>query len=137
MLVVDDYNRTGLKIYFRSVKSSISFTVSIINPKFINDFFYNTLGEFPHFRVINKGIPGINSNFILSKLEENLKECKPDMVVSMIGINDIRQKLAEMMEVAKSQYGGTRLLGMIEQAPATAPEGEVNDQEAPETGSGD
>jgi Tfp pilus assembly protein PilF len=40
------------------------------------------------FRVINKGIPAINTNAILSQLEENLNTYKPDMVIAMMGDND-------------------------------------------------
>jgi len=40
------------------------------------------------FRVINKGICGADSALILSKLRENLRRYKPDMVITMIGAND-------------------------------------------------
>jgi hypothetical protein len=38
--------------------------------------------------VINEGVPGTNTNFILLRLEETLKKHDPDMVISMMGIND-------------------------------------------------
>ncbi|MCM2326246.1 MAG: GDSL-type esterase/lipase family protein [Candidatus Woesearchaeota archaeon] len=38
--------------------------------------------------VINEGVPGTNTNFILLRLEEVLKKHEPDMVISMMGIND-------------------------------------------------
>lgn len=40
------------------------------------------------FSVINKGTPGVDTTHILSRLEDNLRQYKPNMVVAMIGIND-------------------------------------------------
>lgn len=40
------------------------------------------------FRVINGGVEGCDSDFILSHLEENLKRYAPNMVIVMMGIND-------------------------------------------------
>jgi tetratricopeptide (TPR) repeat protein len=40
------------------------------------------------FSVIDKGIDGTNSAVILSQLESNLTQYRPDMVVTMMGIND-------------------------------------------------
>ncbi|MEK6567922.1 MAG: GDSL-type esterase/lipase family protein, partial [Candidatus Omnitrophota bacterium] len=40
------------------------------------------------FSVINKGTPGVDTTYILSRLEDNLRSYKPNMVVAMIGIND-------------------------------------------------
>ncbi|MGE0268125.1 MAG: tetratricopeptide repeat protein [Candidatus Omnitrophota bacterium] len=40
------------------------------------------------FSVINKGIPGIYTEGILARLNENLEKYKPDLVITMIGIND-------------------------------------------------
>ena len=40
------------------------------------------------FKVINKGVDGVDSTFILSKLKGNLDKYGPDMVATMIGIND-------------------------------------------------
>lgn len=45
------------------------------------------------FSVINKGIAGINTSYIISHLEENLNRYKPDMVITMMGINDIVEYL--------------------------------------------
>ncbi|MBS3159152.1 tetratricopeptide repeat protein [Candidatus Woesearchaeota archaeon] len=41
------------------------------------------------FKVFNAGIPGTNTNVILSNLEYNLDKYKPNMVVTMMGLNDI------------------------------------------------
>ncbi|MGZ3724842.1 MAG: GDSL-type esterase/lipase family protein [Pseudobdellovibrio sp.] len=41
------------------------------------------------FRVINAGYPGINTSQILSSLEYNIKKYSPDIIITMIGINDI------------------------------------------------
>ena len=40
------------------------------------------------FSVINKGVPCITSTVILLQLEENLNKYRPDMVITMMGIND-------------------------------------------------
>jgi len=40
------------------------------------------------FRVINEGLVGIDSNIILDNLKDNLNKYTPDIVVTMIGIND-------------------------------------------------
>ncbi|MCM8791813.1 MAG: tetratricopeptide repeat protein [Candidatus Omnitrophica bacterium] len=40
------------------------------------------------FRVINLGRPGVDSNFILQHLEENLSKYNPHIVTVMMGIND-------------------------------------------------
>ncbi|MBD3263576.1 MAG: hypothetical protein GF375_00555, partial [Candidatus Omnitrophica bacterium] len=39
-------------------------------------------------RVINKGVSGADSLFILAHLRENIEEYDPDMVVVMMGFND-------------------------------------------------
>jgi len=41
------------------------------------------------FSVVNKGVIGITTSGILTRLESNLSKYKPNMVVSMIGINDM------------------------------------------------
>ena len=41
-----------------------------------------------HFKVINKSVPGIDTNFILQNVEHWLDEYKPQIVVVMMGIND-------------------------------------------------
>lgn len=40
------------------------------------------------FRVINEGILGVDSGIILANLKDNLNEYAPDIVVTMIGVND-------------------------------------------------
>ena len=40
------------------------------------------------FKIFNEGIPGTNTAFILSRLEENLDKYNPDMVITMVGVND-------------------------------------------------
>ena len=40
------------------------------------------------FSVINKGIPGTNTEDIVARLEDNLDKYAPDMVITMMGIND-------------------------------------------------
>ena len=40
------------------------------------------------FSVIDKGVAGNNTSFILAQLESNLDTYKPDMVIAMMGVND-------------------------------------------------
>jgi len=40
------------------------------------------------FSVIDKGVPGIKTNNIVSSLESNLEAYRPDMVITMMGVND-------------------------------------------------
>jgi tetratricopeptide (TPR) repeat protein len=40
------------------------------------------------FSVINEGIPGIDTQYILARLEDNLNKYKPDMVITMMGAGD-------------------------------------------------
>ena len=40
------------------------------------------------FSVINKGIPAVDSSYIVLQLEDNLAMYKPNMVIAMMGIND-------------------------------------------------
>ncbi|MDD5254984.1 MAG: tetratricopeptide repeat protein, partial [Candidatus Omnitrophica bacterium] len=40
------------------------------------------------FSVVDKGVPGTNTSAILSRLEQNIDEYRPHMVISMMGIND-------------------------------------------------
>ncbi len=47
------------------------------------------------FSVINKGVSATNTSIILSQLEENLKKYKPDMVITMMGINDAGEHLPQ------------------------------------------
>jgi len=43
------------------------------------------------FSVINKGVAAITSDMVLANLQNNLKKFMPDMVIVMIGENDMRQ----------------------------------------------
>jgi len=49
----------------------------------------NERGEGLKFTVINKGVPAVNTSFILKNLEKNLDKYNPDMVVAMMGVNDV------------------------------------------------
>lgn len=40
------------------------------------------------FSVINKAVPGVDTTYLLSRLEDNLRQYNPNMVVTMMGIND-------------------------------------------------
>lgn len=40
------------------------------------------------FSVINKGLTAVDTSRILMRLEDNLDQCQPDMVIAMMGIND-------------------------------------------------
>jgi Tfp pilus assembly protein PilF len=48
----------------------------------------NQLNTRIKFSVINKGVPATDTKSILKKLEENINKYRPDMVITMMGIND-------------------------------------------------
>jgi len=54
------------------------------------------------FAVVNKGVPTINTQYILQHLEENLNRYHPDMVITMMGINDKNIKYYEGMRDANT-----------------------------------
>jgi len=56
-------------------------------PVFLGDML-NSSGAGLEFNIIDKGRPGITTDVILSGLEANLDKYRPDMVISMMGIND-------------------------------------------------
>lgn len=61
-----------------------------------------------NFSVINKGIPRVNSSYILDNLERNLNKYKPEIVVIMTGINDRGIKYESV------SYSQTNILDRIE-----------------------
>jgi tetratricopeptide (TPR) repeat protein len=73
------------------------------------------------FSVINEGIPCTNTSFILSHLEENLNKYRPDMVITMMGINDhgdhlpyetiSRSRLINILKVSRT-YRLMRLIAL-------------------------
>lgn len=81
-------NRTSLfkKGYYRIMCLGESTTAGQY-PPFLDDIL-NQRNIGVKFTVIDKGVVGINSIAVLSRLEENLDTYKPDMVITMIGIND-------------------------------------------------
>jgi len=48
----------------------------------------NDMDPRKEFSVINKGIGGTNTGIILTRLESYLEKYKPDIVITMMGIND-------------------------------------------------
>jgi tetratricopeptide (TPR) repeat protein len=62
-------------------------STSIDYPSFLqNELNHRNTGI--KFSVINKAVPGINTSFILNNLEHYLDTYNPDMVITMMGIND-------------------------------------------------
>jgi tetratricopeptide (TPR) repeat protein len=53
------------------------------------------------FSVINKGLSGINTNYVLSNLEKNLSEVQPDIVIAMMGINDEGAHMPSEYQITK------------------------------------
>jgi len=62
----------------------------------------NRLGNGLCFRVINKGVSTVDSNYIIRHLEENVEKYKPDMVIAMMGINDRHIKYYEGIQDTES-----------------------------------
>jgi len=50
------------------------------------------------FSVINKGVPGIDSEKILYDLKNNITKYNPHMIITMLGINDNRRELVSFKE---------------------------------------
>ena len=59
------------------------------------------------FAVVNKGAPAINTQYILKHLQENLDKYHPDMVVTMMGINDKYIKYYEGIQDANTRLFDT------------------------------
>jgi tetratricopeptide (TPR) repeat protein len=55
-----------------------------------------------NFSVINKGVVGNNTAYILAHLEENLNRYRPDMVTAMMGVNDKLIKYYEAIPEANT-----------------------------------
>jgi len=52
------------------------------------EFILNNRTSEIKFKVFNGGIPGTNTAFILTRLKDNLNKFEPDIVITMMGIND-------------------------------------------------
>lgn len=50
------------------------------------------------YTVINAGVPGTNTDIIVENLAENLDKYRPDIVITMMGINDEYQKMSTVPE---------------------------------------
>ena len=48
----------------------------------------NNMQEQTTFHVINKGVPGASTSYLLREFEDNLDQYNPDIVLAMIGVND-------------------------------------------------
>lgn len=46
-------------------------------------------------RVVNKAVPGTNTSILVGNLERQIKEIHPDVIVSMMGVNDTQRNSAE------------------------------------------
>ncbi len=72
------------------------------------------------FSVINKGIPGTSTKFILEQVEKYLNKYHPDMVITMMGINDYDHGYSMInmdtrgISDENSFIGGLRIVKMTE-----------------------
>jgi lysophospholipase L1-like esterase len=41
------------------------------------------------FRIVNLGLPGVNSPWVANRLERNIRLHNPDLIISWVGVNDI------------------------------------------------
>jgi hypothetical protein len=41
------------------------------------------------FRIVNLGLPGVNSPWVANRLERNIRLINPDLIISWVGVNDI------------------------------------------------
>lgn len=51
------------------------------------------------FKIINKAIPGNDSSIIVSHLNDNITKYAPDMIITMMGINDVPHRAASYEDV--------------------------------------
>ena len=65
-------------------------------PNYLEDYL-NQASASLRFSVIDKGIPGVSSGTLVSMLEDNLDKYNPQMVITMMGIND--------MDTVAANYG--------------------------------
>jgi len=66
-------------------------------PPFLQEILDNS-GLDIEFSVIDKGVPGTNTNRILSELEPTLDKYNPDIVITMMGINDFDTHMFHVAE---------------------------------------
>ncbi|MBN1621080.1 MAG: tetratricopeptide repeat protein [Endomicrobiales bacterium] len=55
------------------------------------------------FVIIDKGVPGTNTNMILENLHNNIEEYSPNMIIAMMGINDCRWKELYLEDISESR----------------------------------
>ncbi len=60
-----------------------------------------------NFKVVNKGLPGVDTTIILSQLKSNLDRYKPSMVIAMMGINDLSDICSHKRMADNSQMRST------------------------------
>ncbi|MFC2091515.1 tetratricopeptide repeat protein [Elusimicrobiota bacterium] len=66
------------------------------------------------FAVINKGVPAINTTYILSNIEKNLHKYDPHIVVAMMGINDTGRRMQFSRDLNNSgQLKTLKIFNMI------------------------
>lgn len=47
------------------------------------------------YRVINEGVPGINSQLISNRFEDNLQKYEPDLIILLVGVNNVWNNAGE------------------------------------------
>ena len=71
------------------------------------------------YRVINKGVPSITSEYIYEQLPNQLKTYQPDVVVTMMGINDhitkkeLNRSVSERLLDSLSGFRVVKFIGMV------------------------
>lgn len=68
-----------------------------------NDKSFNT-----RFRVINKGVSGVSSTYFMERIRRLICDCKPDLIISMIGVNDYSRAANTLLR--RRWYSGLRLV---------------------------
>lgn len=64
----------------------------------------NNRGGGKGFSIINKGVPGVDTDFLIAELESNLDIYRPDMVVAMMGLNDSRTSFSSGGTAGKERF---------------------------------
>jgi len=68
------------------------------------------------FKVFNKGVPSITTAGILSQIQNNIENYQPDMIVAMMGINDVDNTEVfknDLQTRAKFFFGNIRVAKVI------------------------
>jgi hypothetical protein len=83
------WNNKDYRILTLGESTTADFIGTLSWPRQLEDIL-NDKSKEQKFKVFNEGVGGTNTAYILSRLEDNLDKYNPDMVITMMGINDYK-----------------------------------------------